>query len=60
MRSPRVAKRLTDPRARKPPRGPQTAHRGRFGIKEDPRIPEECREDLTAKIKSAGRAGIVS
>ena len=31
-----------------------------WGWKEDPRIPEECREPITAKIKKAGRAGVVS
>merc|ERR1712146_630669 len=32
----------------------------KFGVKEDPRIPEECREKITDKIKKAGTAGIVS
>lgn len=32
----------------------------KMGVKEDPRIPEECRVDTMTKIKSAGKAGIVS
>ena len=32
----------------------------KMGVKEDPRIPEECRVDTMTKIKSAGTAGIVS
>jgi hypothetical protein len=32
----------------------------KWGFKEDPRIPEDCREDMMTRIKKSGRAGIAA
>jgi hypothetical protein len=32
----------------------------KWGFKEDPRIPEDCREDPITRIKKSGRAGIAA
>lgn len=32
----------------------------KYGVKDDPRIPEDCRVDTMTKVKNAGTAGIVS
>lgn len=32
----------------------------KYGLKDDPRIPEECRVDTMTKVKNAGTAGVVS
>jgi hypothetical protein len=32
----------------------------KWGFKQDPRIPEECQEDMMTRIKKSGRAGIAA
>ena len=32
----------------------------KWGLKEDPRVPEECREDPMTRVKKSGKAGIAA